>query len=103
MTGAGRLSHQAHALLRAVTIALAEHGIDAPPSLQLPKHHKVVKWQHVSDIFYLRRFEDEGKVYWDADAAKIKTALIRAGDDLINHDFIGRDSHHIWLTGKAVR
>jgi hypothetical protein len=91
-------------LLKAVYFALENHGVPAPPTLQLAAFVMVVDWKHVRAQYATLTFEeaadgeDPKKV-----EGRIKMAIKRAGEVLVAENVIMRERPYVWLTGRRVK
>lgn len=88
--------------LKALIKALAEHGEAPSPLLALPPSIiRVVDYAKVKEAFKSLNPDDGNDVVkWKE---RLKTALKRARERLLDHNIIGISSPHIWITGKPVR
>lgn len=103
-TGKGvKLTPQCEVLLRAILAAVDDHGVAAPPDLDLPSTARVVAWERVRDAFERMTFEADRTGDPEKKRAAIRTAMSRHGATLLARQVIGRNERFIWLTGRAVR
>lgn len=98
---AERLTPQVASLVRAINAALADHGVEPPPVLNLPRSMRVVEWKHVRDEFVKLSFEDDPDP--EKKTAAIRKALQRGGETLIAKGIVMKSGNWVWRTGKKVR
>jgi hypothetical protein len=94
-----KLTPQCEIYLRAIHAALIDHGEAPPPSLGLPASiTRVVKGAHVRVAFSRSTFEgdDDDPVKREE---KIKRAIARHGETLMQLNIIGRERPYVWLSG----
>lgn len=88
--------------LKAVLAALNDHGETPSPLLALPPSiTRVVDYLKVKEAFKnLNPDDGNDEVKW---RERLKQALRRARERLLDHRIVGVSSPYIWLTGKPVR
>jgi hypothetical protein len=104
--GGFKLTKQEGMFFECVLDALAEHGINPPPPLQLPESiGKVVDYEHVKAMMTRRmlREDDNTEDGRKRHRERLKSALRRARETLTKYKIVGTDSPYIWHTGKPVR
>jgi len=88
--------------LKALLSALADKGQTPSPLMALPHSiAKVVDYEHVKEAFKnLNPDDGDDAARW---RERLKQALRRARERLLDHRIIGVNSPYIWITGKPVR
>ncbi|MDR6431266.1 AAA family ATPase [Brucella pseudogrignonensis] len=102
------ITDKENVLLTAIENAISDHGVEAPPSMNLPRDVRVVHWQKVIDAFDKLDFEYAVSDEDDEDARKRKLdarrkELGRRGERLFAKRLIARENPNVWLTPKAKR
>jgi len=88
--------------LKAMLAALADKGQTPSPMLALPPSiTRVVDYEHVKEAFKTLNPDDgDDAAAW---RDRLKKALRRGRERLLDHRIIGVNSPYIWITGKPVR
>ena len=102
------ITDKENVLLTAIENAIGEHGVEPPPSMNLPRDVRVVHWQKVIDAFDKLDFEYAVLDGDDEDTRKRKLdarrkELGRRGERLFAKRLIARENPNVWLTPKAKR
>ena len=102
------ITDKENVLLTAIENAIGDHGVEAPPSMNLPRDVRVVHWQKVIDAFDKLDFEYAVSDEDDEDTRKRKLdarrkELGRRGERLFAKRLIARENPNVWLTPKAKR
>lgn len=96
-----RLPKRVYIFLKAITEALASHGImPAPEGVPVPNNIQVVDFKHVRERFVPQWFGDEGDP--KKRSAAIRQAIKECGEKLIAQGYIGRHESWIWRTRKLL-
>lgn len=97
------VNDKALVLLRAITRAIEEVGIEAPATLGLPRGVRVVTGGQMTTFFTRMTLEGHDEVDAGKREAIIKKAVATHGAMLLRKGVIARENPYVWLTGKEVR
>lgn len=97
------VSDKALVLLRAITRAIEEVGIEAPATLGLPRGVRAITGGQMTDFFARMTLEGHDEVDAEKRRDIIKKAVAAHGALLLRKGVIARENPYLWLTGREVR
>ncbi len=98
-----KISDKAQVLLRAITRAIEEVGIEAPATLGLPRGVRVITGSQMTSFFTRMTLEGHDIVDAEKRGDVVKKALASHGAFLLSKGIIARENPYVWLTGREVR